>query len=120
MIGTSESKRVTRTKAVHCVELREFFSDSGIPARAKLTKARFQTVLFFGRLTKLSKVDAIGRMDHNKMTNVSHAFFILDRQINVRAPGGMIRVLGRLMMFVRNRSEHRIDEGDDKNGHHGM
>jgi hypothetical protein len=55
-IVTSEGTRITRTKAVHCVKLREFFCHSRVPARSKPFKTRFQTILFFCRLSLLSQM----------------------------------------------------------------
>ena len=40
------------------------------------------------------------------MAKVSHAFFILDREINICAPSGAIGMLWRLAVFFSDRSEH--------------
>jgi len=39
------------------------------------------------------------------MAEVSHSLFILDREISVSAPGGVIGMLRWLAMFVGDRSE---------------
>jgi hypothetical protein len=35
-------------------------------------------------------------MDHDIVANVSHTFFILDSEVDVSTPSGMIRVVRRL------------------------
>jgi hypothetical protein len=90
------------------MELGQFFGDGSIAARPEPFQTGFQTILFLCRLTVLSERKTGSSMNHGKVTEVGHTFFIQNGKVDICTARGMIGTLRWLKTFFGDSGEHVI------------